>query len=69
MALYEHYGPLVPVGSYLVFEDTILNGASRLDRVRSGTLGGGEADRGLRASSSATRRWNGTRSPSTPGAS
>ena len=26
MALYEHYGPLVPLGSYLVFEDMILNG-------------------------------------------
>jgi cephalosporin hydroxylase len=26
MTLYEHYAPLVPLGSYIIFEDTILNG-------------------------------------------
>jgi cephalosporin hydroxylase/SAM-dependent methyltransferase len=26
MTMYEHYAPLVPLGSYIIFEDTILNG-------------------------------------------
>ena len=66
MTLYEHYGPLVPVGSYIVFEDTILNGHPVWTGLRAGPLGGREADRRRAASSSATRRWSATRSPSTP---
>ena len=58
MTLYEHYGPLVPVGSYIVLRGHDPERASRLDRVRPGTLGGGEADRRRRRVRARRRRWS-----------